>query len=115
VFFKMRRLDAAKLLALQHFQEAIANGSRTTGAAARAGAICISARRAGALLLAAARVSRRSAAEYTKADVKREFLTEKGCAPNCTMSCVHQISYIDFWRAPQRSSDVGELIQIQSD
>jgi MoaA/NifB/PqqE/SkfB family radical SAM enzyme len=43
-------------------------------------------------------------AEYTKADLKREFLTEKGCAPNCTVSCVHQISFIDYWRAPQRPS-----------
>jgi MoaA/NifB/PqqE/SkfB family radical SAM enzyme len=41
-------------------------------------------------------------AGYTKADLKREFITEKGCAPNCTVSCVHQISFIDFWRAPQR-------------
>jgi MoaA/NifB/PqqE/SkfB family radical SAM enzyme len=41
-------------------------------------------------------------AEYSKADLKREFLTEKGCAPNCTVSCVHQISFIDYWRAPQR-------------
>ena len=40
-------------------------------------------------------------AEYTTADVKREFLTEKGCSPNCTISCVHQVSYIDHWRAPQ--------------
>ena len=43
-------------------------------------------------------------AEYTKADLKREFLTEKTCAPHCTISCVHQISYIDHWRAPQTSS-----------
>jgi hypothetical protein len=43
-------------------------------------------------------------AEYTKDDLKREFLTEKGCAPNCTVSCVHQISFIDYWRAPQRPS-----------
>jgi MoaA/NifB/PqqE/SkfB family radical SAM enzyme len=42
-------------------------------------------------------------AGYTKADLRREFLTEKGCAPNCTVSCVHQISYIDHWRAPQTS------------
>jgi MoaA/NifB/PqqE/SkfB family radical SAM enzyme len=43
-------------------------------------------------------------AEYTREDLKREFLTEKGCAPNCTVSCVHQISFIDYWRAPQRPS-----------
>ncbi|HEV8493873.1 MAG TPA: radical SAM protein [Candidatus Angelobacter sp.] len=40
-------------------------------------------------------------AEYTSADIRREFLTEKSCAPNCTISCVHQTSLVDFWRAPQ--------------
>jgi MoaA/NifB/PqqE/SkfB family radical SAM enzyme len=40
-------------------------------------------------------------AEYSKADLRREFVTEKTCAPHCTVSCVHQISYIDHWRAPQ--------------
>jgi MoaA/NifB/PqqE/SkfB family radical SAM enzyme len=40
-------------------------------------------------------------AEYTRADLKREFLTAKSCAPNCTIGCVHRISYIDHWRAPQ--------------
>ncbi|HVC45967.1 MAG TPA: radical SAM protein [Terracidiphilus sp.] len=40
-------------------------------------------------------------AEYTKADLKREFGTGKSCAPNCTIGCVHRISYIDHWRAPQ--------------
>ena len=40
-------------------------------------------------------------AEYTTADVKREFTTAKSCAPNCTVGCVHRISYIDHWRAPQ--------------
>ncbi len=39
--------------------------------------------------------------EYGPEDMRREFLTEKGCAPLCTVACVHQISYIDFWRAPQ--------------
>jgi MoaA/NifB/PqqE/SkfB family radical SAM enzyme len=43
-------------------------------------------------------------AGYTTADVKREFLTAKSCAPNCTIGCVHKISYIDHWRAPQTRS-----------
>jgi MoaA/NifB/PqqE/SkfB family radical SAM enzyme len=43
-------------------------------------------------------------AEYTQGHLDREFLTEKTCAPNCTVSCVHQISFIDFWRAPQKST-----------
>ena len=40
-------------------------------------------------------------ADYTKDDIRREFLTEKGCAPRCTVACVHYTSYMDFWRAPQ--------------
>ena len=55
-------------------------------------------------------------AEYTTADVKREFLTAKSCAPNCTIGCVHRISYIDHWRAPQtRMVAPGgqELVAIQ--
>jgi MoaA/NifB/PqqE/SkfB family radical SAM enzyme len=40
-------------------------------------------------------------ADYTVEDIRREFRTEKSCAPNCTVSCVHQTSLVDFWRAPQ--------------
>jgi MoaA/NifB/PqqE/SkfB family radical SAM enzyme len=39
--------------------------------------------------------------EYTVEDIRREYITEKSCAPYCTVSCVHQISYFDFWRGPQ--------------
>lgn len=38
---------------------------------------------------------------YGLADIRREYLTEKGCAPHCTVSCVHYVSYFDSWRAPQ--------------
>ncbi|MGC1784562.1 MAG: radical SAM protein [Acidobacteriaceae bacterium] len=41
--------------------------------------------------------------EYRRGDVEREFLTAKTCAPNCTISCVHQVSHIDHWRSPQTS------------
>src|SRR5437588_158995 len=44
---------------------------------------------------------------YSIDDIRREYLTEKGCAPHCTVSCVHQISYIDHWRSPQHSADLG--------
>jgi MoaA/NifB/PqqE/SkfB family radical SAM enzyme len=60
--------------------------------------------------------------QYTVDDIRREFVTEKGCAPHCTVSCVHQISYVDHWRAPQTirakpvreevDVDVRELVQI---
>src|SRR5215475_8454280 len=56
-------------------------------------------------------------AEYTVADIEREFLTVKGCAPRCTVSCVHQISFVDRWRAPQTikpgsSPTANTLVQI---
>ncbi len=39
--------------------------------------------------------------QYTLEDIRREYRTKKGCAPACTVSCVHQTSLIDFWRDPQ--------------
>jgi len=39
---------------------------------------------------------------YTLNDIRREYVTEKGCAPHCTVSCVHQVSVFDSWRAPQQ-------------
>jgi MoaA/NifB/PqqE/SkfB family radical SAM enzyme len=52
---------------------------------------------------------------YSVADIRREMLTEKSCAPHCTVSCVHQVSILDAWRAPQHpaSAPVGGLIQIE--
>jgi MoaA/NifB/PqqE/SkfB family radical SAM enzyme len=41
-------------------------------------------------------------ADYTPADIAREFDTAKACAPFCTVSCVHQASFLDAWRRPQR-------------
>jgi MoaA/NifB/PqqE/SkfB family radical SAM enzyme len=41
-------------------------------------------------------------AEYTVEDIRREYVSEKYCAPHCTISCVHMISYIDHWRDPQK-------------
>ena len=40
-------------------------------------------------------------AQYTDEQRRREFFTRKGCAPRCTVSCVHQISVVDRWRGPQ--------------
>jgi MoaA/NifB/PqqE/SkfB family radical SAM enzyme len=57
--------------------------------------------------------------QYTIADIRREYLTEKSCAPHCTVSCVHQVSIFDSWRAPQHpapaevASGTGELAQIE--
>ena len=59
-------------------------------------------------------------AEYTKDDIRREFITEKGCAPRCTVACVHYTSYMDFWRAPQTipappaAQQSEKLVQLQT-
>jgi len=60
---------------------------------------------------------------YTLEDIRREHLTAKKCAPFCTISCVHQASLIDFWRAPQQlepfaqpipeTARMDELVEIQ--
>jgi MoaA/NifB/PqqE/SkfB family radical SAM enzyme len=56
---------------------------------------------------------------YSLADIRREYLSEKSCAPHCTVSCVHQVSIFDSWRAPQRrvpaevNSGAAELVQIE--
>lgn len=42
--------------------------------------------------------------KYTLEDIRREYRTKKGCAPYCTISCVHQVSIIDRWRDPQTIS-----------
>ena len=59
-------------------------------------------------------------ATYTRDDLRREYLTEKSCAPHCTVSCVHQVSIFDGWRAPQNpaqaipdSAPANELVQIK--
>jgi MoaA/NifB/PqqE/SkfB family radical SAM enzyme len=56
---------------------------------------------------------------YTVADIRREFVTEKSCAPHCTVSCVHQVSIFDSWRAPQHpapapvDSNTSQLLRIE--
>jgi hypothetical protein len=119
----VRNLTRRSYSRFNHFQEAIANGE-TNDWRCRAGGrylyicenglvhYCSQQRGYPAVPLA----------QYQTADVKREFLTEKSCAPSCTISCVHQVSYIDHWRAPQTSAVTpgasghgagAELVQIR--
>ncbi len=41
-------------------------------------------------------------AEYTQADIEREYEAEKGCAPFCSISCVHQTAMLDQIREDPR-------------
>ncbi|HWP43674.1 MAG TPA: radical SAM protein [Blastocatellia bacterium] len=53
--------------------------------------------------------------QYTREDIRREYLTKKACAPYCTIGCVHQVSTFDFWRGrqtlPARGAVEREAIQ----
>jgi len=123
VFYKMKNLERKNYSRLNWFQDNIANG-KPNDWRCRAGARYIYVCEDGLVHYCSQQrgFPGKPLAQYTKKDVEREYLTPKGCAPNCTVSCVHQISYMDFWRAPQTlqpqaapqgSSNVGDLIQIE--
>ncbi len=39
--------------------------------------------------------------QYTRDDIRREYLTQKPCADYCTIACVHQVATFDCWRDAQ--------------
>jgi MoaA/NifB/PqqE/SkfB family radical SAM enzyme len=58
--------------------------------------------------------------QYTTEDIRREYLTAKGCAPRCTVACAHQTGAVDGWRDPQTlpvspvgPSHTGPLVQLE--
>ena len=53
-------------------------------------------------------------ADYTVEDIRREYRTAKSCAPRCTVACVHQTAYLDFWRGEQNHTQ-AELDSTQSE
>jgi MoaA/NifB/PqqE/SkfB family radical SAM enzyme len=102
VYYEMMELEKKNYSRFNHFQEAIANGQPNDWRC-RAGSRYLYICEDGLVHYCSQQRGYPGTplAEYTQADLDREFLTEKTCAPNCTVSCVHQISYIDHWRAPQ--------------
>jgi MoaA/NifB/PqqE/SkfB family radical SAM enzyme len=122
VWDKVRKLTRRSYSRFNHFQEAIANG-KPNDWRCRAGGRYLYICENGLVHYCSQQRGYPGTplADYKTADVKREFLTEKSCAPNCTISCVHQVSYIDHWRAPQTSQTTPgssshgtpELVQIR--
>jgi MoaA/NifB/PqqE/SkfB family radical SAM enzyme len=122
VWEQVRNLTRRSYSRFNHFQEAIANG-KTNVWRCRAGGRYLYICEFGLVHYCSQQRGYPGVplSGYMTADIKREFLTEKSCAPNCTISCVHQVSYIDHWRAPQTtfttpgaSHGAGpELVQIQ--
>jgi MoaA/NifB/PqqE/SkfB family radical SAM enzyme len=121
VFLKMKKLERRHYARFNWFQNNIANGQPNNWRC-RAGARYLYICEDGLVHYCSQQrgYPGKPLSEYGVDDIRREFLTEKGCAPHCTISCVHQVSYMDFWRAPQTrhtnptaAIDAGQLVQIE--
>ena len=120
VFLKMRDMDKQHYARLNWFQDKIADGKPNEWQC-RAGARYLYICEDGLVHYCSQQrgYPGMPLEEYTVEDIRREFLTEKSCAPHCTVSCVHQMSYMDFWRAPQTIQvpqspvNAGQLVQIE--
>lgn len=118
VYTRMRAMEKASYARINYFQDNIAHGKENNWRC-RAGARYLYICEDGLVHYCSQQRSlpAKPLMEYTLKDVRREYLTAKSCAPRCTVACVHQISYIDFWRGEQRlqpaSQQTSDLVQIQ--
>jgi hypothetical protein len=116
VYLEMKQLGKSSYAQINYFQDNIASGNQNEWRC-RSGARYLYVCEDGLVHYCSQQrgYPAKPLEHYTTDDIRREFLTEKSCAPSCTVSCVHQVSYIDFWRAPQQPSEVKtpELVQIQ--
>jgi MoaA/NifB/PqqE/SkfB family radical SAM enzyme len=121
VFVAMKKFEKKNFSQINYYQHAIAHG-RPSNWRCRAGARYLYVCENGLVHYCSQQrgYPAKPLADYTVEDIRREYLTQKSCAPFCTISCVRQISYFDFWRdrqtiastAPEQGSP--PLVQIQS-
>ncbi len=102
VYRQMKSFEKSGYSRLKYFQDAIADG-RPNQWKCRAGARYLYICEDGLVHYCSQQrgYPGKALAEYSLDDIRREYLTVKGCAPYCTVSCVNQSSYMDFWRDPQ--------------
>jgi len=102
VYAQMRAMEKASYARVNYFQDNIAHGKENNWRC-RAGSRYLYICEDGLVHYCSQQrgYPGKPLADYTLADIRREYRTEKGCAPRCTVACVHQISYIDFWRGKQ--------------
>jgi len=102
VFLEMKSFEKTHFSRLNYFQEDIANG-RPNNWRCRAGARYLYICEDGLVHYCSQQrgFPAKPLEEYTVQDIRREYVTQKTCAPMCTISCVHQISYFDFFRGKQ--------------
>ncbi len=118
VFLEMKSFEKRNFSQLNQFQDAIAHG-RPADWRCRAGARYLYICEDGLVHYCSQQrgFPAKPLAEYTIDDIRREYLTQKGCAPLCTISCVHQVGYMDFWRDPQtipaaERAEAAKFVQI---
>jgi MoaA/NifB/PqqE/SkfB family radical SAM enzyme len=102
VFIEMKKFEKTHFSRLNYFQEQIANGEPSDWRC-RAGARYLYICENGLVHYCSQQrgFPAKPLDEYTVEDIRREYITQKSCAPLCTVSCVHQISYFDFFRGKQ--------------
>jgi len=102
VYHQMKALENRHFAQLNYFQDAIAQGKPNKWKC-RAGSRYMYVDEDGLVHYCSQQrgYPAKPLAEYSQEDLRREYLTEKSCAPYCTVSCVHYVSYFDFWRGKQ--------------
>src|ERR1700727_131182 len=102
VYHEMKALENRHFAQLNYFQDAIAQG-KPNDWRCRAGARYMYICEDGLVHYCSQQrgYPGTTLEQYSPADIRREYLSEKPCAPYCTVSCVHYVSYFDFFRAPQ--------------
>src|SRR5579872_1767343 len=102
VYHQMKAMENRHFARLNFFQDAIAQG-KPNNWRCRAGARYMYICEDGLVHYCSQQrgYPAKPLSEYTREDIRREYFTEKSCAPYCTVSCVHYVSYFDFFRNPQ--------------
>lgn len=115
VYQAMRAMEKSSYAQVNRFQDAIAEG-RVNHWRCRAGARYLYVCEDGLVHYCSQQrgYPAKPLEEYTRADLEHEYRTEKDCAPRCTVSCAHQVSYFDAWRDPQTRRPAERLVEIES-
>ncbi len=105
VFLEMKSFEKKHFSRLNYFQENIANG-KPSDWRCRAGSRYLYICEDGLVHYCSQQrgFPAKPLENYSIDDIRREYITQKSCAPLCTVSCVHQISYFDFFRGEQTLS-----------
>jgi MoaA/NifB/PqqE/SkfB family radical SAM enzyme len=102
VFLEMKKFEKKHFSRINYFQTKIANGEASKWRC-RAGSRYLYICEDGLVHYCSQQrgFPAKPLEEYTLDDIRREYITQKACAPFCTISCVHQISYFDGFRGKQ--------------